>query len=270
MLTDYTSLSTKNVSLIIDKETFSLASLVYVREGPEIRITLPENWKTAQSISLEHPDRKYIATVFNIDNFLKIDGFVEATETHLQGWARYRCEPERSVKLYLTPPSPKKHTSDRSALYRPVKITTCPTKLFDIKNLSGEACLPPFSYPLKNIPFPEKGLYITTETGVPLYGSPLHYNILAEQAVLYAHASREAFPAFYKKKLNPFPNGIRKVVVIIPVYNGFEATRLCLQQVMLHNPDNARVIVINDNSPNKDIVSYLNSFPKRKHFSILA
>lgn len=105
-LTDYTSVSTKNLSLIIDKEKLSLAALVYVRERHEIRITLPENWKTAQSISLEHPDRKYIATVFNIDNFLKIDGFVEATETHLQGWARYRCEPERSVKLNLTAPSP--------------------------------------------------------------------------------------------------------------------------------------------------------------------
>lgn len=132
----------KNVSLIIDKETFSLASLVYVREGPEIRITLPENWKTARSITLESPDRKYIGTVFNIDNFLKIDGFVEATETYLKGWARYRSEPERPVKLHITAQSPQKHTSDRSALYRPIKITTCPTKLFDIKNLSGEACLP--------------------------------------------------------------------------------------------------------------------------------
>lgn len=269
VLTDYSSLSTKNVSLIIDKETFSLASLVYVREGPEIRITLPENWKTARSITLESPDRKYIGTVFNIDNFLKIDGFVEATETYLKGWARYRSEPERPVKLHITAQSPQKHTSDRSALYRSIKITTCPTKLFDIRNLSGEACLPPFSHPLNNISFSEKSLSVTTETGVQLYGSPLHYNILAEQAVLYAHASREAFPALYKKRVNPSQSGIRKVVVIIPVYNGFETTRLCLKQVLRHNPDNARVIVINDASPNEDIVHFLNSLPENEYFSIL-
>ncbi|WP_082786162.1 glycosyltransferase [Acetobacter tropicalis] len=268
-LIDYTSFCTDDLSISIDTNTLPLNSFTFVRKGPQLEIDLPEKWKNACSVIIKHPYRKYISGVFDIENFLKIDGYVEATEEHIKGWACYRSEPERPVKLSVTVAPDRDDHPHSYPTRKHIQIVTRPTKLFDIRTLSGEACLPYFSISLKKISFLGKHFSVKTEMGLPLYGSPLHINILAEQALSYARATREAFPEICRKPSFSTHNTIKRVAIIIPVYNGFDITRLCLQQVIRYKPDNARIIIINDKSPNKELTDYLEDVSKKYRITLL-
>jgi GT2 family glycosyltransferase len=52
----------------------------------------------------------------------------------------------------------------------------------------------------------------------------------------------------------------RRIDVIIPVYGGFEETRACIESVLAAGlPANARLVLIDDSSPEPEIVAYLDS-----------
>ncbi|MEY2856913.1 MAG: hypothetical protein RLZZ74_1225, partial [Cyanobacteriota bacterium] len=65
-------------------------------------------------------------------------------------------------------------------------------------------------------------------------------------------AKPEQFGRFSQLYSSPQPN-LQEVTIIIPVYNAYEAVRQCLRAVFKHTSRNAKLIILNDASPDERI-----------------
>ncbi|GBQ19134.1 glycosyl transferase [Acetobacter cibinongensis] len=72
---------------------------------------------------------------------------------------------------------------------------------------------------------------------------------MTEQQEVYARYISLKFPALYEKTESGSDKNDHPVAVVIPIYSGLEATRICLDRVLRHKNAFTRLILVNDGSP---------------------
>ncbi|MFS8371368.1 glycosyltransferase [Acetobacter indonesiensis] len=252
----------QKITVHLDKAVYYWPDLVTRQNEEHTVITLPKGWREAQTITLHHPEHSFFGSSLNVRTVLQNDGFVELRDGKLQGWARYRAEPEKPVKICFSGINQAGHAVRH---YQ----TTAPQALFNIQTLSGQECEPEFCFSINKLSNLKASVFVKSDVGTPLYGSPVPLDLFAEQASFYAKQIAERFPAIScDQEQNRCENPIEKqvdcptssyppVAVIIPVYNGFKATQDCLRLVLLHKDENTRLILVNDASPDPQIQALL-------------
>ena len=125
--------------------------------------------------------------------------------------------------------------------------------------------------------------------GRNLTGSPLDPSAERRSAEAASGIVANLFPALAGKsrtaqKVMPLPSvpahlvGIqpsggrtkRAVDIVVPVYGGVELTLACIESVLAYLPRWARVVVVDDASPDSRVVRELNKLATRKHITLLA
>ncbi|KXV66998.1 hypothetical protein AD949_00815 [Acetobacter orleanensis] len=212
--------------------------------------------------------------VFKIPRFLKTEGFVSAHPDGLSGWARYTANPEESVKLIIKSQDDSK---------KPFHILTDSIKLFSPENISGDTIKHSFFIQKEKLNATKDLFEIISEHGKPLYGSPVGLDPFAENAKQYAQNVARLFPALCLQQERDFPfllpapaqklllkiNKVSPVAIIIPVYDGFLATKTCLSLCIKHKTPKSRLIIVNDASPDQDILKYLSQIENKPDILIL-
>lgn len=269
-LTFRRSVNIENLFIIIDGISHPITSFQVFHKSNSLSVLLPENWKQATDISITILRDVLLGGIFHIPHFLKTEGFVTSGPTGLSGWARYPANPEGAVKLKITPHN-RNHT--------PLSILTDSIKFFAPENIAGDNIKHAFS--VSTAKLKEKGgqFSVCSDHGTPFYGSPLTLDPLAECARYYAQDIARLFPALSLKNTHPSQPPLSgktgkiriltSVAIIIPVYNGFSATKACISLCIKHKPPNARLIIINDASPNPEILRCLSGIENKKNILIL-
>lgn len=254
----------QNIHLVIDGTLYPAVSFETLFDAQKLTVQLPKNWTLFKNIEVKIQKETILGGYFEITHFLKTEGFVTSDPDGLSGWARYPSSPERGVKLIV---SPHDHTQ------KPVILFTSILKFFSPENISGETLRHTFFIKQEKLEHKGTQFSICSEHGTPLYGSPLSLNPFADIARAYAENVALRFPAkymtpqtFHSRAFYKRTDKIRKLVpvlIVIPVYDGFEATKTCIDLCMQHKPIHARIIIINDASPNIKIVEYLSTIENK-------
>lgn len=260
----------QDINLVMDGVTYPTSSFKILLHDQKISILLQEDWKDFKHIHVTVQHDALLGGLFEIPHFLKTEGFVSSGPDGLSGWARCPANPEAAVKLVLKP-------HDHSQ--KPIHLLTETIKFFAPQNIAGDAIKHAFSIKKEKLE-PKGTLFsVCSERGKPLYGSPLALDPFAESARHYALEVARLFPATSIKECASslrFPaenlRKIRKyfpVAIIIPVYDGFSATKTCITLCLKHKAPHARLIIVNDASPNPDILKYLSYIDKKHDVFIL-
>ncbi|NHO30608.1 glycosyltransferase [Acetobacter farinalis] len=261
----------ERLCLVSDGSSAPLSAFRTLREQNRLSVILPENWKQIEHLTLTLPGERLLGDTFHIPHFLKTEGFVTSGPAGLSGWARYPANPESSVKIKIIP---------QDDTQKPIFLFTENTKFFSPDMIAGDAIKHAFFIDYEKIRRKGTLFSVCSEGGASFYGSPLSLDPLAENARRYAQDMSRLFPAvcFEKHPENPESSHSFKsrkskrlspVSVIIPVYNGFAATKTCITLCLKHMPENARLIIVNDASPNTDIRKYLSHIASKPNILVL-
>lgn len=260
--------SLQDISLVMDGVSRPVTSYETVSKGQKLRISPPENWKYSKDLHIVLRQNALLGGRFKITHFLKTEGFVSSNPECLSGWARYPSNPEGAVKLSITAQGrdEKSHS-----------VFTHAGKLFSPDNIAGNPIKHSFFIKTETIKDKEGVFHVSSEHGKALYGSPVACDPFAENAKHYALHIARLFPALSltennislvrekkrKKKL------LTPVAIIIPVYDGFLATKTCISLCLKHKVPDSRLIIVNDASPNPDILNYLETIQNRPDICVL-
>ncbi|GBQ10738.1 glycosyltransferase [Acetobacter cerevisiae] len=269
-LTFRRSVDLEDISVVMDGVSYPASSFEILSNDKRISILLLEDWKLLKQIHVTIRQDTLLGGLFEIPHFLKTEGFVSAGPEGLSGWARYPANPEAAVKLVLTPHDP---------IQKPIHLFTDTVKFFTPANIAGDAIKHAFSIKKEKLASKATLVSVCSEHGKPLYGSPLALDPFAESARQYALDISRRFPAtsleegtFPPISLSEKPTKKQKfpsVAIIIPVYDGFLATKNCITLCLKHKAPHARLIIVNDASPNPDILKYLSHIKNKPDVFIL-
>ncbi|MFT9018890.1 glycosyltransferase [Acetobacter malorum] len=260
----------QDISVAIDGVRYPASSFKILSNNKKISITLPSEWKTFKQVHVTIQHDALLGGLFEIPLFLKTEGFVSSGPDGLSGWARYPANPEGAVKLVLKP-------QDHSQ--KPLCFFTDTIKFFAPENIAGDAIKHSFSIKKEKLALKGTVFSVCSEHEKPLYGSPLALDPFAESARQYAQEIARFFPAVSLKESDSRPALLSEksstkrkwpsVAIVIPVYNGFSATKNCITLCLKYKAPHARLIIVNDASPNYDILKYLYQIKNKPDVLIL-
>jgi GT2 family glycosyltransferase len=221
---------------------------------------LPVGWPTAGVLEVDCGGTPCLGSPLGIAAIIAVEGVVEARECGLQGWAWHPADPERDPVLTIqgqavmaTAPA-HDVTLDRP-LARPRRFT-----------LPAEAVAQ------------DGATSVLTPAGRHLPGSPIDPAMEARTAAALARAVQfptaapchapiladAAVPRAVRPAARPRP-----VDVVIPAYRGLSQTLACLDSVLATIPRGTRVWVIDDASPEPDLVAALEGLARRKRIRLI-
>jgi hypothetical protein len=239
---------------------------------------LPGGWELAHRVMVSVGDVELLGSPLAIDAISRVEGFVDTMDGDLHGWAWCPNDPDRDPILSVVP------------LEGNACINVVTSRHADgIAHRKPLARLRGFQIPEAQLQHLDGQVRVLGHDGRNLTGSPLDpsaerrsaeaaASIVAQLFPASANASRTAvqlmpLPSVPAHLVGGHPSGgrtRRPVDVIIPVYGGLELTLACIESVMVDLPRWARIVVVDDASPDLQLVEQLQKLAARKRITLLA
>jgi GT2 family glycosyltransferase/glycosyltransferase involved in cell wall biosynthesis len=238
--------------------------------GPQRR--LPRGWQSARTLAVELDGRPLLGSPLEPAAITRVEGFVEAKEGGLEGWAWLPGDAARDPEITVS--------GEGGAAIRLVARET------GFEPPGGGA---PFTQPrgFRVAPAAFAGLRapltVTGSNGRPLLGSPLDPGAAQRGAEAVALAVAQLFPSgptpvaarpraaahaavparFRGSAPQDLPARQPPADIVIPVYRGLAATRACLASVLATIPAGTRVTVVDDASPEPALSAAMQGLARR-------
>jgi len=221
---------------------------------------LPPGWHTAHALRVDCGGVPCLGSPIDIASLTRVEGVVETRDGGLSGWAWHPADPARDPVLNLQ------------------GLTITATEAAETTTLDRPLARPRrFIVPATAVS-QDRAVSVRSPDGRHLLGSPLDPGLEWRTAAELARAVRrpEAAPthapilADVVRPHTPRPAARpRAVDVVIPVYRGRSQTLACLGSVLASIPRGTRVWVVDDASPEQDLVVALQALARRKRIRLL-
>jgi GT2 family glycosyltransferase len=239
---------------------------------------LPKEWELAHNVTVSLGDIELLGSPIEIDAISRVEGFVDTTDGDLHGWAWCPNDPDRAPILSVV------------TLEGNSRISVVANKRADgMAHQKPLARLRSFRIPAAQLRHLDGPVRVRGHDGRNLTGSPLDPSAERRSAEAAASIVAQFFPASAEAsrtaaKLMPLPSvpadlvgshpsggrTKRPVDVIIPVYGGRELTLACIGSVLVDLPRWARIVVVDDASPDLQLLEELRKLAARKRITLLA
>ena len=196
-------------------------------------------------LALSAGGRALLGSPLDLAAFRRVEGVVAAAEGGLEGWAWHPADPE-------TPPRLTVRTASGAIL---LTLTAEDTAVQAPRPLARPRR---FGVPAVRLAAASGLLHVTGPDGRDLMGSPLDPSPVAA-AGAPAPVAAVACPS----------DPDRAVAVVIPVYGGTRQTLDCLESVQATVPPGTHVLVIDDASPDPDLVGALDALAAARRITLL-
>lgn len=253
---------------------------VIALDGEVLRGTrLPNRWVGATHLQVMIEGRHLVGSPIDITAIRRTEGIVETDAGGLKGWAWHPADPGRRVALTISDdhgPRRRQILADDGAIVVP-----------DLGALAH-----PFGFTVPGSVLASFGdqVHVRGPDGRALYGSPV--SPLAEQRAAAAVARQIArlYPAraapdhvTTMTQVSPMQADLplperaegaqsrpaHAVAIIIPVYGQRDLTLACLDSVLETTDASARVIVVDDASPDPTLRTALEELARRKRIKLI-
>jgi GT2 family glycosyltransferase len=233
---------------------------------------LPREWESGQTVTVAAGNTALLGSPIAVNRIVRLEGFVDSRDGDIHGWAWCPNNPDRDPVLSIVALNGNRSLS---------VVADDDT----LKVASAE----PFSRPrgfrvsatqLQGIVGPVR---VLGRDGRNLTGSPLDPTAERISAERSSRAIAHLFPAQAQKTskmpaLVPLP-GVpahivggpplggtkrRPVDVVVPVYGGLDLTLACLESVLADLPKWARVVVVDDASPDPTVGETLGHMARQR------
>lgn len=232
---------------------------------------LPAFWREARRLEVSVAGEPLLGSPISLESLRRVEGFVEALEGALTGWAWLPGDPDRDPVLYIRPVSGRAST-----------LTLTPTE-----NLASPdypmAWLRRFYLPPESLPAGR--LRVCGQDGTELYGSPIDPGLPARAALA---ATRALARVLSKPRRRPallpalvsVPARLRGPVpatrlrpqavdVVVPVYRGAAVTLASVHSLLAAMPKWGRLIVVDDASPEHELIAQLAALASAGRLTLL-
>lgn len=252
----------KRLSIALDGRPIPVPAKLRAKAGV-LELAMPAGWQHARQLELQHDGIQLLGSPIDAATIGRIEGFVQAIQGGLQGWAWYPADP--AVEPVLT-------IADGTA--RPQTVVAHARAW--IEHPRPLAFPRAFSLPAEQAARFAGAVTVCVPDGRSLTGSPLDPGAEWRSAAAAAEAVRRLFPASGPPlrrntalpELPAVPADIvgapargnrrrRPVAVVIPVYRGLRQTMDCIDSVLATVGRSVEVIVIDDQSPEAKLVAAL-------------
>ncbi|MDA8051139.1 MAG: glycosyltransferase [Rhodospirillales bacterium] len=264
------NLGRRDLALVLDGRP-----LAFRPSRQRSRLGLPAGWERAGKIEVTAAGEAVVGSPIRIAAIRRTEGFAECRDCGLAGWAWHPGEPDAVPVLHIGPKGKREpaftiraskeavRLVEAAPLERPRRFTVPTARLLGIKG--------PIS--------------VRDRDGRELAGSPLDPRLEAAGAAGLARAlaallpapgrrgrrgalgiaaTRVAAAAAESTPLRPRPAGpptdrraLPAVDVVVPVHGEMDVTLACLASVQRHLPPRARIVVVDDASPDPELARAL-------------
>lgn len=221
---------------------------------------LPTGWREAGRLDVDCDGVPCLGSPLQVATIIAVEGVVEAQECGLQGWAWHPADPDRDPVLTIegrtvTVTAPADGLALDRPLARPRRFA------LPAGRVAQDGATPVLTPAGRHLPGSPIDPAMEARTAAALaravhspMAAPCHAPILADAAVL---------PTTWP------PARPRPVDVVIPAYRGRAQTMACLDSVLASVPRGTRVWVIDDASPEPDLVAALEALARRKRIRLI-
>ncbi len=221
---------------------------------------LPAGWRAARWLRVDCDGASCLGSPIDIAAITAVEGVVEARDGGLLGWAWHPADPARDPVLTLQGRTMTlTEAADDVALDRPLAR---PRRFTASAAVIGQ----------------DSALSVQGLDGRHLLGSPVDPGLEWRTAAALARAVWHSGPSpSHAAVLADVvrPRAARLAVrsgpvdVVIPVYRGCSQTLACLDSVLAASPPSTRVWVIDDASPEPDLVAALTALARRRRIRLI-
>ncbi len=205
-------------------------------------ISLPANWSRAQRLSAFRGRQHLLGSPIDIAAIMRLEGFVERDGTHIVGTAWLPAAPARNPEL----------TFIVGAAGAPMRVVA------DILTESDGFSPVSRARSFRVSAAPDQEVRVVGADGRDLLGSPLPPSVIEPQ-----------HPTTRRRAIH-IADTTLAVDVIIPVYRGLQTTLDCLASVLASVTAPHRIVVVDDASPEPELVAALADLARSGRIILLA
>ena len=257
---------------------------ITARRHRDGRWGLPVAWTASEVLTVTVDGRHLLGSPIDLARRRLVEGFVEAADGGLRGWAWCPADPEATVRLTVEP-----------VVGRQPPIALDAKGLAQFPNMDGLTAPKAFDLPGERLQNRQGLVHVRDSAGRDLTGSPLDPGLWTAAAAAAAQlmarrtADRKGAPArrpalslaalptvvpiwadtpppSRKPALRP---GRQGPAVVIPVYRGVETTMLCLARVLETVPARTPVIVVDDAGPEPELSAALDGLARTRQIQLV-
>ncbi|HTU56075.1 MAG TPA: glycosyltransferase [Acetobacteraceae bacterium] len=208
------------------------------------RMKLPEGWERHRLLSVSVDGNDLLGSPIRIAALRRTEGFVEAREGGISGWAWHPGDPERDPVLGVS----------AAGAARPSFTITARDEGFRLPEASPLARPRGFTISAARLAGLAGPIAVRDRDGRELTGSPLDPRRDDEEATARARETARRLPAPARAR-----TARAAVDIVVPVHGAREVTLACLEAVEKDLPREARLIVVDDASPDPDLARALDA-----------
>ncbi|MEA2777850.1 MAG: hypothetical protein QOF90_3256, partial [Acetobacteraceae bacterium] len=245
-------------------------------DGQTFTASLPTGWHRASEIRVNAGDAGLLGSPIALKAIVRVEGFVDSDNGDLHGWAWCPNDPDRDPILSVLPIDGTPGLTVTADDHTVTIATRTPLARPRGFHIPAEA--------LRSLTGPVR---VCGPDGRNLTGSPLDPSEEQRSAAAASRIVAGLFPApgnpAGTMKLGrlqsapahliggPVQGGAKKrpVDVVVPVYGGLDHTLACLDSVLADLPRWARVVVVDDASPDPRIGQTLAELAARRRITLL-
>lgn len=263
----------RDLTILLDGREISSLQLRQLKGARGLH--LPRNWQNAPRLDVLLHGRPLIGSPLDITRIARVEGFVEADANlpGIRGWCRFPAERERVPAITITSLTDlRKRLSVRAG--SPESRLTGDDEFALRHNFAVKAGTTDLLGDAIRIAGPHRHA---------LYGSPIWTRTPRESARAAMISLAQLFPRCTdsRRARTPLlpreipapvawaipprehtgtrPRQARPVDIVIPVYRGRDVTLACITSVRAYLPAKARIIVIADGTPDRELLAALSA-----------
>lgn len=196
---------------------------------------LPRSWSSGRVLEVTGRNGPFLGSPLPVQLFRATEGFVEAREGGIEGWAWHPTDASRDPLILIRGPT-----------FGTMLTATEPAE--DVAHLRPLARPRRFALSAGQVQAMGHPISVTGEDGRPLLGSPLDPSLERRESFAPCWVDSPATGAATDTRH-------REVDVVIPVYRGAVETVACLESVLASVPASTVVHVVDDASPEPELAA---------------